>query len=64
VDVALVGRPAECEKLSRLLARAVDSLSSALTLRREAGAKTMLSAETAAVATAVGMLAVAEGWWD
>jgi S1-C subfamily serine protease len=33
-----VGRPAECEKLSRLLPRAVDSLSSALMLRREAGA--------------------------
>ena len=52
MDVALAGLPAECEELSRLRARAVDSLSGALTLRREAGpGKTMLLDETAGVAT-------------
>jgi hypothetical protein len=62
VDVALAGRPAECEELSRLLARAVDSLSGVLTLRREAEAgKAALLVETAAVATAAGLLAAPEG---
>jgi hypothetical protein len=63
--MALAGRPAECEELSRLPARAADSLSSALTLRREAGAgKTTLLDETAAVTTAAGLLAVAKGARD
>ncbi len=65
MDVALAGRPAECEELSRPSARAVDSLSGALTLRREAGAgKTAVLDETAAAVTAAGLLAVAKGAWD
>lgn len=51
--------------LAALLARAIDSLSGALTLRREAGAaKTTLLDETATAATAVGLLAVANGACD
>ena len=56
--------PTECEELSRLLVRTVDSLSGASTLRREAGAKTTLLDETAAVVTAAGLLAVAKGARD
>ncbi len=52
----LVGRSAECDALSGLLARAVDGHSGALVLRGEAGVgKTALLNETVAVATAAGM---------